>query len=142
MQRESICGVLSHNWDISVTLPPPHCSKNVDKGQKDCKIQSSGKAGRKQCLLDRKWQLRSFIWYVVVFACMHHIVAHIRLHTHIKHSGRDWGRAYETPFFAEELLEVNSFWGRENQSSLGVLSLVGCPFASGWLYIHVHMGQQ
>ena len=23
MQRESICGVLSHNWDISVTLPPP-----------------------------------------------------------------------------------------------------------------------
>lgn len=99
MQRESICGVLNHNWDISVTLPPPppHCSKNVDKGQKDCKIQSSAKTGRKLCLLDRKWQLHSFIWYVVVFVCMHCIVAHVRLQTYIKHSGRDWGRAHETP---------------------------------------------
>lgn len=79
---------------------------------------------------------------MVVFVCMHCIVAHIRLHIDIKHSSRDWGGAHETPFFVEELLEVNSFWGRESQSSSGVLSLVGCPFARGWLYIYVHLGQQ
>lgn len=48
------------------------------------------------------------------------------------------GRAHEVLPLSEELLAVDSCWGKGSHFSSEVQPLIGCSWFSGWLHAQVH----
>lgn len=71
MQRESICGVLSHNWDISVTLSPssPITQRMWTRDKKT--VSSRFGEDRKETVSSGQGMAIAFIPVVHGCICMH-----------------------------------------------------------------------
>lgn len=113
-QKISVCGVLSHKWDLYITHCPLRAQRPLRKNGAGRLYEPEVQWGLEQNSVFWIWRMGTLNERTAVWLFAQVLPSQDQTNQHSSNDRRD---SHKLPLLAEELLAVDGFWRRESQFS-------------------------